>query len=91
MVWITVDHETIPETRGDSNDTDTGTDMMMGNSSDKNDRYKLYGGTGRGTRMGYYGGYGRMEGRGGYGGRYERNFRHASRGQGRGIRLMTVN
>ena len=54
-VWISVAHATISETRGDSNDTDTGTDTMMGNSSDKNDRSKLYGGTGRGTRMGYYG------------------------------------
>ena len=64
---------------------------MMGNSPDRNDRYNMYGGTGRGTRMGYYGGDGRAEGQGGYGGRYERNFRHAGRGQGRGIRSMTVN
>ena len=63
----------------------------MGSSSDKNDGYRIYGGTGRGTRMRYYGGDGRAEGQGGYGGRYKRNFRHASRAQGRGIRSTTVN
>ena len=66
-------------------------DTMMGNSPDRNDRYMLYGGTGRGTRMGYYGGDGRTEGQGGYGGRHGRNFRHAGRGQGRGIGSTTVN
>ena len=64
---------------------------MMGNSPDKNDRYMLYGGTGRGTRTGYYGGDGHTEGQGGYGGCHGRNSRHAGRGQGPGIGSTTVN